>query len=159
MTTKKKKILKIGAILLIAGLLIGGVSAFYMFNMPHRNVQNTSTDFSLSASQLVAEYLKDAVKANDKYLAENGNSKILEIKGTVANISEDFNGQKVVLLQSPDDKAGVSCTFTQETNKNISDVHIGESVTIKGVIRSGASFDVDLEMYENVIIEKSDLVK
>ena len=159
MTLKKKKILKIGAILLIAGLLIGGGTVLYMFNMPHRNVQNASTDFSLTASQLVTEYLENPTKANEKYLADDGDSKVLEIKGTVAKISEDFNGQKVVLLQETTDKAGVSCTFTQETNKNASTVQVGETITIKGVIRLGASYDPDLEMYENVVIEKSDLVK
>ena len=159
MTLKKKKILKIGVILLIAGILIGGGTGLYLFNMPHRNVQNASTDFSLSASQLVTEYLENPTKSNGKYLADDGESKVLEIKGTVAKISEDFNGQKVVLLQETSDKAGVSCTFTKETNKNISNTKVGEIVTIKGVIRLGASFDSDLEMYENVVLEKSDLVK
>jgi len=159
MTLKKKKILKIGAILLISGLLIGGGTVLYMFNMPHRNVQNASPDFSLTASQLVTEYLENPTKANIKYLADDGDSKVLEIKGTVAKISEDFNGQKVFLLQETTDKAGVSCTFTKETSKNASTVQVGETITIKGVIRSGASYDEDLEMYENVVVEKSDLVK
>ncbi len=159
MTPKTKKILKIGVILLIAGLLIGGASVYYLFNMPHRNVQSATTDFSLTASQLVAEYLENSAKANEKYLAGDGDSKVLEIKGMVAKISEDFNNQKVVLLQEKSDKAGVNCTFTQETNKNVSSFQVGETITIKGVIRSGASFDPDLEMYENVVVEKSDLVK
>ncbi len=159
MTPKKKKILKIGAILLLAGLLIGGGAVLYMFNMPHRNVQSTSADFSVTASQLVAEYLENPSQANEKYLADDGDSKVLEISGTVAKISEDFNGQKVILLKSITDKAGVSCTFTKETNQNVSTIKLAESVKIKGVIRSGASFDPDLEMYENVIVEKSDLIK
>lgn len=159
MTPKKKKILKIGAFMLIAGLLAGGGTVLYMFNMPHRNIQSASTDFSLSASLLVTEYLENPATANEKYLAGDGDSKVLEIKGTVARISEDFNGQKVVLLQERSDKAGVSCTFTQETNKNVSNIQIGETITIKGVIRSGTSFDPDLEMYENAVVEKSDLVK
>ena len=159
MTPKKKKILKILAILLIAGLLIGGGIVIYMFNMPHRNVQSVTTDYRLTASQLVNEYLENPTKANEKYLADDGDSKVLEIKGTVAKISDDFNGQKVVLLQEKTDKAGVNCTFTKETNKNALTVKVGEIITIKGVIRSGASYDPDLEMYENVVVEKSDLVK
>lgn len=159
MTPKKKKILKIGAILLIAGLLIGGGTVLYMFNMPHRNVQSASTDFKLTASQLVVEYLNDQSTANEKYLADDGDSKILEVTGTVKKISNDFDGQKVILLQSGSDKAGVSCSFTPETSINAANIQIGQTITIKGVIRSGASYDEDLEMYENVILEKSDLVK
>lgn len=154
----KKKIFKIALIVIGVGILIAGGIGFYMFNKPARDVQNTKTDYSYEASQIVNEYLTDPQKANDKYLDEEGNSKVLEISGTVAKISEDFNNQKVLLLKSADDKAGVSCTFTSETNSNISTVQVGDQITVKGVIRSGASYDEDLGMYENVIIEKSDIV-
>ncbi|MBL4939074.1 MAG: hypothetical protein JKY16_02105 [Lutibacter sp.] len=140
------------------GILIGASVAYYMFNKPARDVQKTKTDFSYNASEIVNEYLTNAQKANDKYLDEAGNSKVLEISGIVANISEDFNNQKVILLKAETDKAGVSCTFTSETNSSIQNVKIGDQITIKGVIRSGASFDKDLEMYENVIIEKSNII-
>lgn len=153
MTTKKKIL-----ITLSVGILIAVAVAFYMFNKPARDVQATKTDFSYKASEIVKEYLTDAKKANDKYLDENGNSKVLEIKGTVAEISEDFNHQKVILLKESTDKAGVSATFTKETNSHIENIKVGDKITIKGVIRSGASFDADLEMYENVIIDKSDIV-
>ena len=154
----KKKILKI--ILIVIGVLIviGGGVGFYMFNKPARDVQNTKTDYSYNASEIVNEYLIDTQKANDKYLDEAGNSKVLEISGVVAEITEDFNQQKVILLKAASDKAGVSCTFTSETNHNTLKINVGEEITIKGVIRSGASFDEDLDMYENVIIEKSDIV-
>lgn len=158
MTQKKRKIIKIGISLLFAGLLIGGGTVLYMFNMPHRNVQSASTDFNLNASQIITEFLDNPYDANEKYLAADGDSKILEITGIVKKISDNFKGQKVVLLQSGVDKAGVSCSFTLETSKNVSEVKIGDSVTIKGVIRAGAAYDEDLEMYENVILEKGDLV-
>ncbi len=156
--TTKKKIFKIALIVIGVGLLIGGGVGYYMFNKPARDVQNTETDFSYQASEIVNEYLSDPKKANDKYLDEAGNSKVLEISGTVAEISEDFNNQKVILLKAEGDKAGVSCTFTAETNASTQNIQIGDQTTIKGVIRSGASFDADLDMYENVIIEKSDIV-
>jgi len=154
----KKKILKIILIVIGVVILIGGSVGFYMFNKPARDVQNTKTDFSYNASEIVNEYLTDAQKANDKYLDEAGNSKVLEISGVVAKITEDFNHQKVILLKAASDKAGVSCTFTSETNLNTLKIEVGDQITVKGVIRSGASFDEDLEMYENVIIEKSDIV-
>jgi len=155
----KNKILKITLIIIGLGLIIAGSVSFYLFNKPARNVQNTNTDFSLSASQIVTEYLTDAQAANDKYLDKEGNSKVLEISGTIAEITEDFNHQKVILLKSDADKAGVSCTFTSETNLHTTNLKLGDAVTIKGVIRSGAAYDEDLELYENVIIEKSDIVE
>lgn len=154
---ERKKIIKAGIIFMVAGVVIAGLVGLYLFNMPHRNVQNQEADFSLNSSQIVQEYLTDKESANKKYLADDGDSKILEITGVVSQVSEDFNGQKVVLLKGDDDKAGVSATFTAETNANAAKLQVGETVTVKGVIRSGAAFDEDLELYENVILEKSDL--
>lgn len=150
----KKKIL----IILSTGILIALGVAFYMFNKPARNVQATKTDYSFNASTIVNEYLSDAHAANAKYLDEEGNSKVLEITGVVADLSEDFNKQKVILLKNATDKAGVSATFTKETNAHTNNLKIGDEITIKGVIRSGAGYDADLEMYENVILDKCDIV-
>ncbi|MFW5762271.1 MAG: OB-fold protein [Cyclobacteriaceae bacterium] len=155
---KKKKIFKIVAIVGIAGVLIGGGIGLYMFNMPHRNVQSASADYSLKSSEIVAEYLSDKDAANQKYLAADGDSKILEVTGIIAKISEDFNGNKVLLLKEEGEAAGVSATFTAETNQNIQGLSQGQTITVKGVIRSGASYDEDLEMYEHVILEKSNVI-
>ena len=87
-----------------------------------------------------------------------GNSKVLEIKGEVSNISENFNKQKVVLLKSSLDSAGVSCTFTAETNESVNHLTKGELIIVKGVIRSGASYDKDLGMYENVIMDNCKII-
>ena len=48
--------------------------------------------------------------------------------------------------------------FTAETNDNLNRITVGQAIKVKEVIRSGASYDEDLEMYENVILEKSDIV-
>ena len=153
MITKQKVIttLSIGALIAVGIVL-------YMFNKPARDVQGTKTDFSYDSSTIVNEYLTDAKIANSKYLDEEGNSKVLEITGIVASISEDFNGQKDILLKIPTDKAGVNATFTKETSINTENLKVGDKTTIKGVIRSGASYDEDLEMYENVTIAKCDIV-
>lgn len=154
---KKTKTI-IGSIVLL-GVLIAAGTVYYLFNMPQRDVQSAETDFVLSASQVVEEYLTDATVANTKYLQEDGDSKILAITGEVTAIDIDQNNQKVVLLKSPADKAGVSCTFTEATNVNVENLKLGQIITVKGVIRSGAGFDEDLELYEDVIMEKCDLVK
>jgi hypothetical protein len=155
---KKKKIMKIAAVLVAAGLVMGVSVGLYLYFMPHRDVQKSATDYKLSASELVAEYLADGTAANKKYLAEDGNSKILEVTGTVARISEDFTGRKVVLLREKGDKAGVSCTFLPDATANVEKLTKGQKVTIKGVIRSGVSFDRDLDMYLNAVVDNSDVV-
>jgi RecG-like helicase len=130
-----------------------------MFNMPHRDVQKAAVDYKMEAKDLVNEYLKDAKKANDRYLQEEGESKIIAVTGIVASVDEDMNHQKVVLLRDSGESAGVSCTFMASTNVNAEKLKNGDKVTIKGVIRSGAGYDEDLELYEDVIIEKCDVIQ
>ena len=154
----KKQVIKWSLILMISGIVVGGVVAFYMFNMPHRDVQAAAADFQMKAGQLVSEYLTDAQTANNKYLQEEGESKIIAVTGTVASIDEDMNSQKVVLLKGSEAIAGVSCTFMANTNVNAEKLRKGDNVTIKGVIRSGAGYDKDLELYEDVILEKCDVL-
>lgn len=154
MSLKKKILIGIGVV-----IVIGIIVALSMFFKPARDVQATETDFKMNASELVEEYLNDADISNLKYLDEAGNSKVLEISGTVSKISDDFNHQKVILIKEPSDKAGVNAIFTAETNVHVEGVKKGDIITVKGVIRSGASYDEDLEMYENVILEKCDIIK
>lgn len=155
----KKKIIRVVFIVLGLGILIVGGTIFYMFNMPHRDVTSSKTDYQLQASEIVAEYLADPAKANEKYLDAEGESKILEISGVIASVSTDFNDQKVILLKGENADAGVTCTFTKETNSSVANLKEGQRISVKGVIRSGASYDEDLEMYENVILDKCSLIK
>lgn len=155
---ERKKIIKNSLLFLFAGLIVAAGIVYYLFNQPHRNILSAKTDYSFRSSQIVSEYLANASMANEKYLDSEGESKILEISGTIAEISEDYNHQKVVLLKSVSDSAGVSCTFIPEANSQIMKSNIGDELLVKGVIRSGASYDSDLGMYENIIMEKCSAV-
>ncbi len=156
MMKKKKKLI---LLVVIIGIIVAASIAAYMFYKPHRDVQSARTDLTISATELVNEYLSNADLANIKYLDEAGLSKILEVNGMVHSITEDYNNQKVVLIKSPEANAGVSCTFTMETNASAEALKVGQLVRIKGVIRSGAAYDEDLGLYEHVILEKSDVIK
>ena len=148
-----KKVFLVGIVL----AAIGGGVVFYVFNAPHRDVQAQTADFELTSDALVSEYLADYSAANDKYLDDEGESKIIAITGTVVSVTENLNKEKVILLRSEGQDAGVRCTFTVATNHNAESIVAGTTITIKGVIRSGATYDEDLEEYEDVIIEKSDI--
>ncbi len=108
---KKFKWLKPLLIAFSVAAVIGLAIVAYLLNMPHRDVQSTQTDYAITATLLVEEFLANGESANDKYLDESGESKVLEVEGEVFEISKDFNEQTVVLLKSQDDAAGVSCTF------------------------------------------------
>ena len=151
----KSKIFKIVGILALLALGYGA----YMWYMPHQNVQGTKAFKTIDATALVNEFLADKNAANEIYLDTDGESKVLIITGTVADISEDQLKQKVILLKNTSEKMGVSCTFTVGTNAQVDNLEVGNTVKIKGVIRSGAEYDEDLDLTENVIVEKSAIVE
>lgn len=159
MKLKKSKAIKWGLIIFLLIFIAGIVVALSMYYMPHRDIQSTSPDYTMTVSQLTEEYLEGSKQANEKYLSEDGESKILLLTGMIKSISENLNGQKVLLLKEAVDKAGINFTFVEGEAYDFSLLKIGQEVSIKGVIRSGASYDEDLEMYENTIIEKSTLIK
>ena len=63
-----------------------------------------------------------------------------------------------MLLKGKKDKAGVIATFGNEFNSAAEDLVVGDQIIVKGVIRTGAYFDTDLEIYEDVILDKSEIV-
>lgn len=152
----KKKILS--ALGIIALIVIGYVA--YLWFQPHRDVTATKADAEIKASALVDEFLNNPEAAQDKYLDIEGQSKILIVEGIITQITTDQLGQKVVQLKnSPDDKLGVACTFTLETNAQAQTLKVGDQVRIKGVIRAGAEYDEDLELGIDAVVEKSSLAE
>ena len=142
---------------ILALLALAGIFGYKMYNKPHRDVQTAPVDLQVEAGVLISEYLVNAAAANQKYLPEGEQDRILAVSGTVYAIDTDMNGQKVVLLKEREDAPGVSCTFLKSTNVNADKLRVGEKATIKGVIRSGAGYDEDLDLFEDAILEKCDL--
>jgi len=140
-------------------IVLGGVgTALYMFFMPHRDVQKVEAFAEISAADFVHEYLADPASANDKYLDEEGESKVIIVTGLISSISKDQNNQFVIVLKDPNEKLGVSCTFMASTNNQAASLKVGNPVKIKGVIRSGAEHDPDLDLDTDAILEKCAVV-
>lgn len=149
---------RIGLILL-AGIIIAGSIGAYLFFKPHRNVQATSAYATLKVQDLTNEFTADAAKANAKYLASDGNSKVLIVEGRVSKISTNQNGEQVIVLKDEGAKVGVSATFTKQTSANTMAVKLGDIIKIKGAITAGNRYDADLDLYEHAILVQCDIDK
>jgi hypothetical protein len=154
----KKTIKRIGWVIL-AGIITTGAAGAYMWFKPHRNVQATKAYAELKVQDLVNEFTADAAKANAKYLASDGNSKVLIVEGRVSTISANQNEEKVIVLKEEGAKAGVSATFTHKTSLNAETVKAGDIIKIKGAIAAGNSYDADLDLYEHAILVQCDIIK
>jgi len=154
----KKSMKRIGLVML-AGIIIAGSIGAYLFFKPHRDVQATNAFAELKVAELVSEFTADAGKANAKYLASDGNSKVLIVEGRVSKISDNQNGEKVIVLKAEGAKVGVIATFTKATTANTLSIKPGDIVKIKGAITAGNRYDADLDLYEHAILVQSDIVK
>lgn len=155
---KKKMIKRIGFGALALLLIAGGIG-LYLFFKPHRNVQATSAYATLKVQELTNEFTTDAAKANAKYLASDGNSKVLIIEGRVSKITTNQNGEQVIILKDEGAKVGVSATFTKQTGSNAASVKVGEIIKVKGAITAGNRYDADLDLYEHAILVQCDIEK
>ena len=106
----KKKIIRCGTILLFSGLVVGGAVIYHHFNISHKDVQAAALDFQLEARELVNEYLASAQMANNKYVLEEGDFKILTSTGTVASNDKDMKQQGLVFLKDSGENADIDCT-------------------------------------------------
>lgn len=148
--------------LMIAGLImavIGGGIVFYLFNMPHRDVQSEKAFAELTVQELMDEYSKDANAAVNKYMDEEGESKVLVISGTVDNVVQDGKGQSVVRLVQEGAAVGVNCTFLESATEKALALKKGDQVKIKGFITSFGEYDEDLDLADDSSLEKCDLVQ
>jgi hypothetical protein len=148
----EKKTIKRICLILFAGIIIAGSIGTYLFLKPHLNVEKTSAYETLKSKNLTKEFTADAAKANAKYPASDGNSKILIVEGRVSKISTNQNGEQVIVLKDEGAKAGVSATFTQQTSANTLAAKVGDIVKIKGAITAGNRYDKELDLYEHAIL-------
>ncbi len=154
---KKKMFYRILLVVIVLAAA-GGIYAYYLWNMPHRDVAAAEIDYHIEATELVNEYLADERTANMKYLDESGDSKILAVTGTVHRVSKNMNDDVVVILKETGEKAGVQFTFSQDAGNDVAGLQKGDIATIKGVIRSGAKYDEIMDLYLDAIVDKGLLI-
>lgn len=120
-----KTVLKYTGIFFAILFLVGGLGLFYL-STPEK-VENKATDVSISAQQLYQEYEANEATSNQKYI-----DKIIQVKGTIAEILKDENGAPVVVMRQSDAMAGVMCTLREDEKSAIEKYKIGDEITVKG---------------------------
>lgn len=125
----------IGVLLLIA--LIGGVVAYKMYNKPHRDIDAEPAAASLTAGELFTNYEESEDKSDTLYL-----DKVIEVTGTISELSENGAGNLTLLLADDGAMGGVSATCDSTvTNTGL---EVGQTVKIKGRCTGLNMFDVEM---------------
>jgi exopolysaccharide biosynthesis protein len=133
-----KKLLNI--ILLISLIIILLFSATYLYirYMPDKSISKQASDFSLSATELAKEYENSPKESDRKFI-----DRIMEVTGTISEITYDQNKSVVFILRENEAELGILCTLNQDNTKRTLRYKKGDRVTIKGTC-SGMLFEVVL---------------
>lgn len=123
-----KKGLKIFLIVALVGLVVGLSTVYYVFNMPHRDVENEAPAFTIEANILFDEYNTDEDATNLKY-----GDQVLQVSGDIAELSID--GYQVSITLN-DEMEGINCSLDSvaidQNMELINQLKIGDNITLKG---------------------------
>ena len=114
-------------VFILLAIIAGGAIAYFVANKPHKNMVAAKADVTTDAVALLSEFETDENAANTRYL-----DKVIEVKGTVAEVSKSEDGTIKVTLDTGNPMSGVICELDNLSKHPRTDFPVGEEVTFKG---------------------------
>ena len=113
-------------IIIVILLVLGFFGYKYVYHS-HKDIENATSDFSISVTQLISEYATNETEANTKYL-----DKVISVSGKVKEVTTEATGAITIFLDSGDPLAAVTCSFYDDEAASVKGLKPGEEVSIKG---------------------------
>lgn len=130
-------------VLLILGL-IGGGTAIYLFNKPHRTAEDEKPFATVNANELFNEFSANESAAFEKY-----REKVIQINGVVEEVKTDASGNTDIVLTTEDILGKVICTLKQ--GEKADGVEAGMTVDLKGICNGFLS---DVLLNQGVLVKE-----
>ncbi len=123
-----KRWMKILLILVVVGVVAGAGGVYYVFNMPHRDVENEKPALITTASALYHLFSRDEVVASKKY-----NNKVVQVSGKIVELT---GGTYHINITLNDVMAPVSIVIDSlsivKNRSFATTMKLGDVVTVKG---------------------------
>jgi len=132
-------------IFIVIVVIVGGIVAYLQWNKPHRD-PSKEQGLKISAEQIFSEYEADELTSNEKYL-----NKTLEIQGHLIDAGANQDGMPTAMLDSGNPMFGVQITFNSKEKEKLSQLTIGDKITVKGIC---TGFLSDVIITDAVIISE-----
>lgn len=113
-----KKVFLVLLVLVLAGAGVG----YYMWHRPPATVEDKKS-ITVDAEKLANAFTGNEQQANALYL-----NQVLDVQGTVAEVSQNQDGHTVITFGVSDPLSGVQCTMRDRQVK----AEPGQTITIKG---------------------------
>jgi len=133
---KKKIFITIGIIIVLV-FIIAVIGLKYVFRVSDRSGITRKADFIMAADSLINIFTAQEDSANARYL-----DKVLQVTGSVAEITNDTAGYSIILRDSAASE-GISCALGKDQNEKVKSIKTGDKIEIKGIC-AGKLIDVSL---------------
>ncbi|MBK9591510.1 MAG: hypothetical protein IPO32_08375 [Crocinitomicaceae bacterium] len=147
--------LKYPAIAGLCFILLGAGIGLDIWFQPHRDVKSAPVFAEFGVDDFTSEFIDRPLEAKEKYLAEDGDSKIVTMTGKIASIETNLKGETVIELRGKREEAGARFTLMADQKEKASALSVGDSTKITGVVSAGAVYDEDFGRYLNAILEQA----
>jgi hypothetical protein len=129
-------------LIFLAIIIVAGIVGYTMWNEPHKNVRNAE-GVKTAAVQLYSALTKDSARMKSRFI-----NKIVIVSGEVKQVSENQNGQQIILLKTNVEGGSVNCTM-EEKSKNVKP---GDRISIKGICSGYIGGDLDMDLPGDVFL-------
>jgi hypothetical protein len=142
-------------ILSVVGIAaIGAAIAIYLYNKGPVDVKN-SGGLKIEAVELYQAFSKDSSAAKQKYTGTAGSDKILEVSGTVSQMTRNPQQETIVLLKTGVEGASVNCTLEGDAGATKE----GDRVVVKGICKGMGESVPEMGILGDVYLSRCYLVK
>lgn len=111
-------------LLAVCALLYG----IYLYTKKQADVRVQTPVAEMTAAALVGDFSADETAAGKKYIDQ-----AIVVKGKIAEIKTDTNGEATVILESGDPLSSVTCSFYDDEMSSVQKLKVGQEVSIKGI--------------------------
>ena len=141
MSAKRKQITKWVGISLLVVVSVGVLTGYRMWTKPHLSIAEAPST-ATTATQLLATYESNETIGNQQFL-----NKVLEISGTVDEVSVNQSSQQVVVLKGID-MSSVRCTLEGSEKQKINK---DDTLILKGIC---TGFLTDVIIVRCLVVKK-----
>lgn len=136
-----KKLLKIGAILAVAGILTALYVWFFIYNKPHRDYESAEADFTLPAEMCYNQYANGSDESK-QYL-----DKVLQLDGIPASIESTDSTVIIVFAYNSGmfGDEGIRCSMLPGYQQQARKLQTDKRIVVKGYCAGYNGTDVILE--------------
>lgn len=118
--------------------LIGGAIGMYMYNKPHKAMENMESTASLTSLEIIRAYQENEQLANEQFLGE-----VVTVNGVVQAVEK--NDGLTLILEGTDLMTTIRCQLDHLTDHPaFAGLNPGDEVAVKGIC-TGFLMDVVLE--------------